>query len=196
MMHAIFGDTQVTLVLGDITVQAVDAIVNAANSGLLGGGGVDGAIHRAGGPGFDAACRAAARLHAPLPPGQAVAVSGGRLPAKRVILTVGPVWHGGRADEARILANAYRSSLSLAREEGLRTIAFPSVSTGAYGYPLDEAAAVALTTVKAELEAHPGSFDEVRLVLFGERTLEAFEAALGALGAASQRASGGVDGLV
>jgi O-acetyl-ADP-ribose deacetylase (regulator of RNase III) len=112
MMRAVFGGTQVTLVLGDITVQEVDAIVNAANSGLLGGGGVDGAIHRAGGPGFDAACQEAARLHAPLPPGQAVAVSGGRLPAKRVILTVGPIWRGGRAEEARILAYAYRSSLS------------------------------------------------------------------------------------
>ena len=189
MMRAVFGGAQVTLVLGDITVQAVDAIVNAANSGLLGGGGVDGAIHRAGGPGFDAACREAARLHAPLPPGEAVAVAGGRLPAKRVILTVGPIWAGGRAEEARILANAYRSSLSSARDEGLRTIAFPSISTGAYGYPLDEAAAVALATVRAELEAHPGSFDEVRMVLFGERTLEAFEAALGALVVASQGAS-------
>jgi O-acetyl-ADP-ribose deacetylase (regulator of RNase III) len=187
MIRAVFGGAQVTLVLGDITVQAVDAIVNAANSDLLGGGGVDGAIHRAGGPGFDAACREAARLHAPLPPGEAVAVSGGRLAAKRVILTVGPVWHGGGAEEARILANAYRSSLSLAREEGLRTIAFPSISTGAYGYPLAEAAAIALTTIKAELEARPGSFDEVRVVLFGEATLEAYKAALGALGALSHR---------
>jgi O-acetyl-ADP-ribose deacetylase (regulator of RNase III) len=181
MTHAVFGGTQVTLVLGDITVQAVDAIVNAANSGLLGGGGVDGAIHRAGGPDFDAACQEAARSHAPLPPGQAVAVSGGRLPAGRVILTIGPIWHGGRAGEALILASAYRSSLSVAREEGLRTIAFPSISTGAYGYPLGEAAGVALTTVRAELEAHPGSLDEVRFVLFGERALEAYEAALGAL---------------
>ena len=131
MTRAVFGGAQVTLVLGDITGQAVDAIVNAANSGLLGGGGVDGAIHRAGGPEFDAVCREAARLHAPLPPGEAVAVSGGRLPAKRVILTVGPIWHGGSAEEARVLADAYRSSLSLAREEGLRAIAFPSISTGA-----------------------------------------------------------------
>jgi O-acetyl-ADP-ribose deacetylase (regulator of RNase III) len=180
-MRAVFAGTQVTLVMGDITVQAVEAIVNAANSGLLGGGGVDGAIHRAGGLEFDVACRQIARLRAPLPPGHAVAVTAGRLPAKRVILTVGPVWRGGASGEARILADAYRSSLSVAREERLRTIAFPSISTGAYGYPVDEAAAVALAAVRADLEAHPGSFDEVRFVLFGQSALDAYEAALEAL---------------
>jgi O-acetyl-ADP-ribose deacetylase len=176
-MQVVFGGTQVTLVMGDITVQAVDAIVNAANSGLLGGGGVDGAIHRAGGPEFDAACREAARLHAPLPPGEAVAVRAGGLPAKHVILTVGPVWHGGTSGEARTLADAYRSSLAVARAEKARTVAFPSISTGAYGYPVDEAASVALTTVRAELEAYPESFDEVRFVLFGQSALNAYEAA-------------------
>jgi O-acetyl-ADP-ribose deacetylase len=180
-VEAVFGDTRLTLVMGDITVQTVDAVVNAANSGLLGGGGVDGAIHRAGGPEFDAACREIARLRAPLPPGQAVAVGGGRLPAKRVILTVGPIWRGRASGEARILADAYRSSLTVAREEGLRTVAFPSISTGAYGYPMDEAAAVALATARAELEAYPGSLDEVRFVLFGQSAMNAYEAALKSL---------------
>lgn len=177
-MQAVFGGTQVTLVEDDITKQTVGAIVNAANSGLLGGNGVDGAIHRAGGPEFDAACVEAARSHAPLPAGKAVAVAAGRLPAKRVILTVGPIWQGGRSGEAGILASAYSSSMSLARGLGLRTIAFPSIATGVYRYPLDEAAAVALATVKTELEVHPGSFDEVRFALFSEPTLSAYEAAL------------------
>ncbi len=177
-MDALFGGTSVTLVLGDITRQTVDAIVNAANPELTGGGGVDGAIHEAGGPEFDAACREAARTRAPLDRGDAVAVAPGRLPVKRVILTAGPVWHGGKHNEAGILANCYRSSLSLARADGLRTIAFPSISTGAYGYPLDEAAAIAVETVKSELEALPGTFEEVRFVLYGDRTLRAFEAAL------------------
>ena len=174
----VFGGARLTLVMGDITVQAVDAIVNAANSELLGGGGVDGAIHRAGGPEFDAACREIARRRAPLPAGDAVSVAPGLLPVKRVILTVGPIWHGGRSREALTLANAYRSSLTVARAEGMRTVAFPSISTGSYGYPVRKAAAVALAAVRAELEARPGSFDEVRFVLFGQGAMAAYEEAL------------------
>lgn len=176
-----FGGTLLTFVDGDITQQEVDAIVNAANSGLLGGGGVDGAIHRAGGPEFEAACREIARRHAPLTAGRAVSTIGGRLPAKRVIHTVGPIWHGGAFGEARVLADAYRSSLTLAREAGMRSVAFPSISTGAYGYPVEEAATVALRAVRSELEAHPGSFDEVRFVLFGRSPFRVYEAALEAL---------------
>lgn len=181
MMNTMFGNTRVALVPGNITAQKVDAVVNAANSSLMGGGGVDGAIHNAGGPEIKAACREIVRARGPLPPGQAVATTAGRLPARRVIHTVGPVWEGGTSSEDQTLANAYRSSLAVAREEKARTVAFPSISTGAYGYPIEEAAAVALRTVRADLEAHPGSLDEVRFVLWGQRALHAYEAALRAL---------------
>ena len=180
-MNTIFGDTHLTLVPGNITTQNVDAVVNAANSSLMGGGGVDGAIHNAGGPEIKAACREITSVRGPLPPGQAVATTAGRLPARLVIHTVGPVWDGGASGEDQTLANAYRSSLAVAREQNARTVAFPSISTGAYGYPIDRAAAVALKTVRAELEKHPGSFDEVRFVLWGQRALLAYEAALKAL---------------
>jgi len=180
-MNTVFGNTRVTLVRGDITTQKVDAVVNAANSSLMGGGGVDGAIHRAGGPEIKTACLEIVRAHGRLPPGQAVVTTGGRLPARQVIHTVGPVWHGGTSGEDQTLANAYRSSLAAARQEKARTVAFPSISTGAYRYPVDRAAAVALATVRAELEAHPGSLDEVRFVLFGQCTVDAYEAALKAL---------------
>jgi O-acetyl-ADP-ribose deacetylase (regulator of RNase III) len=180
-MNTTFGNTRVTLVAGNITTQEVDAVVNAANSSLMGGGGVDGAIHNAGGPEIKAACREIAEAHGPLPPGHAVATTAGRLPARRVIHTVGPVWRGGTSGEDQTLADAYRSSLAVAREEKARTVAFPSISTGAYGYPIDRAAAVALATVRMDLEAHPGSLDEVRFVLWGQRALQAYEAALKAL---------------
>jgi O-acetyl-ADP-ribose deacetylase (regulator of RNase III) len=180
-MSAVFGKTRVNLVLGDITLQEVDAVVNAANSSLMGGGGVDGAIHRAGGPEIKAACREIVTARGPLPPGQAVATPAGRLPARWVIHTVGPIWRGGRSGEAETLAAAYRSSLAVAREKRARTMAFPSISTGAYGYPIDQAAAVALASVRAELEAHPEGMDEVRFALFDRRTLEAYAAALTAL---------------
>ena len=180
-MSAVFGSTRVNLVQGDITLQEVDAVVNAANSTLMGGGGVDGAIHRAGGPEIKAACREIVAARGPLPPGQAVATPGGRLPARLVIHTVGPVWHGGTSGEVQTLSDAYRSSLAVARGEKARTVAFPSISTGAYGYPVDRAAAVALAIVWAELEAHPQSMDEVRFVLFDRRTLAVYDAALTAL---------------
>jgi O-acetyl-ADP-ribose deacetylase (regulator of RNase III) len=168
---------------GDITCQAVDAIVNAANSTLLGGGGVDGAIHRAGGPDILAACRAirADRYPDGLPTGEAVITPAGRLPARYVIHTVGPVYgrHGGA--EARLLASCYEKSLALAAEHGLATIAFPAISTGAYGYPFADAAQVVARAVQNVL-ATDKSIAEVRLVFFGERQAACFAEAAGFAG--------------
>lgn len=170
---------RLVLVKGDITQQAVGAVVNAANSGLLGGGGVDGAIHRAGGPAILAECRLIReRLPEGLPPGEAVATTAGDLLAHRVIHTVGPVWHGGDQGEPDTLAAAYRNSLAVARSEGLRTVAFPSISTGAYGYPLEKAARTALASICEELRAHPGELDEVRFVLFSDAVLATFRSVL------------------
>lgn len=165
--------TKLTLVRGDLTLQEVDAIVNAANSTLLGGGGVDGAIHRRGGGAILDECRTIRRTRLPdgLPPGQAVSTTGGALKAKRVIHTVGPVWRGGGQGEAETLASAYRESLRVAREEGLRTVAFPSISTGAYGYPMEEATTVAVQAIAATIREWPEAFDEVRAVLFSEDAL-------------------------
>ena len=161
------------LVQGDITQQDTDAIVNAANSGLRGGGGVDGAIHRAGGPAIMQECRQIGGC----PTGQAVITTGGKLRAKHVIHAVGPIYRGGAQGEAELLASAYRSSLEVARQNHLKTIAFPSLSTGAYGYPIAEAARVALRTVVDELKAHPG-IELVRFVLFTEGDLRVYEEAL------------------
>ena len=175
--------TTLRLVRGDITEADVEAIVNAANSSLLGGGGVDGAIHRRGGPAILEACRELRRTRFPdgLPTGQAVATTAGALPARWVIHTVGPVWHGGQQDAPRLLAAAYRNSLAEARAHGLRTVAFPSISTGAYGFPIEQAAPIALETALAEARAHPGAFDEIRFVLFSEADLSTYRAALTAL---------------
>lgn len=174
------GDATIRLLQGDITDQTVDAIVNAANSTLLGGGGVDGAIHRRGGPAILEECREIRRTSYPdgLPTGEAVMTGAGRLPARHVIHTVGPIWRGGHSGEPELLAAAYRNSLGLALEAGLRTIAFPSISTGAYGYPTDLAAEVALRTVTTTIEANPEAFDEVRFVLFSESDLETYRDAL------------------
>lgn len=168
----------IALVRGDITEQKVDAVVNAANSTLLGGGGVDGAIHRKGGPEILEECRTIRSREYPagLPTGMAVSTTAGRMAAGRVIHTVGPVWQGGQQGEPRLLANAYRSSLELARAEGLRSVAFPSISTGAYGYPIQHAAGIALRTVRDWLAENPGTLDEVRFVLFSEGDYEAYEA--------------------
>jgi O-acetyl-ADP-ribose deacetylase len=176
----LIGSTWLRLAQGDITEQDTDAIVNAANSSLLGGGGVDGAIHRRGGPAILEECRAlrATRYPQGLPTGEAVVTTAGALPARRVIHTVGPVWRGGTQGEAQLLANAYRNSLAQARLEKLRTVAFPSVSTGAYGYPLESAARVALRTVQDEISAHPDAFTEVRFVLFSSADLHTYRAAL------------------
>jgi len=172
-----FGKSRVELAQGDITREMVDAIVNAANSGLLGGGGVDGAIHNAGGPAILEECRAIRERQGTLPAGEAVITSGGRLAARHVIHTVGPVWRGGSHAEAETLARCYRSSLELAAARGLSSVAFPAISTGVYGYPAEEAAAVALRTVSDVLRA--GSpITLVRCVLFSERHLEIYRRAL------------------
>ncbi|MEU2031846.1 O-acetyl-ADP-ribose deacetylase [Nocardia amamiensis] len=162
---------ELVLVRGDITEQEVDAVVNAANSSLLGGGGVDGAIHRRGGPEIVAECRRlrAARYHEGLPTGAAVATTAGRLPARWVIHTVGPVWSAAE-DRSALLASCYRESLRVADELGARTVAFPAISTGIYGWPMDDGARIAIETVRAtETEVA-----EVRFVLFGEPAYAAF----------------------
>ena len=173
---------RIELVIGDITAERVDAIVNAANSSLLGGGGVDGAIHRAGGPQILEECRElrATVLRDGLPTGEAVATGAGRLEARWVVHTVGPVYRDGRHGEGALLASAYRRSLEVAEAQGIRTLAFPSISTGAYRFPIDAAARIALGEVKARLEG--GSpLTLVRFVLFSERDLRAYEEALQAL---------------
>lgn len=179
MLSHRFGSTDLMLVQGDITEQDADAIVNAANSTLLGGGGVDGAIHRRGGTAILDACREIRRTRYPqgMPAGEAVITTGGALRARHVIHTVGPVWAGGTARESDILARAYRSVLALAAEEGLRTVAFPSISTGAYGYPVREAARVALGAVSNFLSGGT-PLDTVIFVLFSERDLHVYAAAL------------------
>jgi O-acetyl-ADP-ribose deacetylase (regulator of RNase III) len=164
---------RITLKIGDITREAVDAIVNAANESLLGGGGVDGAIHRAAGRELLAECRKLGGC----PTGEARITRGYRLPAKHVIHTVGPVYRDGTRGEPELLRQAHDSSLSLAVEHGLQTLAFPAISCGVYGYPLEEAAAIAITSVAAAL-AHTPSLREVRFVLFSERVLSAYERAL------------------
>ena len=162
---------RVEAVKGDITKETVDVIVNAANESLSPGGGVSGAIHSAGGPDIAAECRRAGRC----PTGSAVATTAGRLPARWVIHAVGPVWRGGTAGEAELLASAYRSSLDEAARVGARAVAFPSISTGIYGYPLEEATAVAVEAVRR----WPGEgVDLVRFVCFDDATLAAFESAL------------------
>lgn len=180
MNTATIGSTRLALIHGDITEQDVDAVVNAANSTLLGGGGVDGAIHRRGGPAILQECRTLRRDSYPdgLPTGAAAVTTAADLPARRVIHTVGPVWRGGSQGEPGLLARAYGNALERAREAGLRTVAFPSISTGAYGYPIDEAAAIALRAVADSVRAHPDAFDEVRFVLFSEADLEHYRAAL------------------
>lgn len=161
------------LVVGDITKEETEAIVNAANSGLRGGGGVDGAIHRAGGSQIMEECRKIGGC----PTGNAVITSGGQLKAKYVIHTVGPVYHGGKKGEPELLASAYRNSLKRASENSIRSVSFPSLSTGAYGYPFDEAAPVALMTIIEYLKQHD-EIELVRFVLFGPEACKAYEAVL------------------
>jgi O-acetyl-ADP-ribose deacetylase (regulator of RNase III) len=173
-----------TLVLGDITEQEVDAIVNAANARLAGGGGVDGAIHRAGGPAIMAECDRLRAQQGGCPTGSAVITTAGRLNAKAVIHTAGPIWNGGERGEAEALESCYRSALDLARRHGLRTVAFPSISTGVYGYPIERAARTALATVLDVWAADPDAFAEIRFVLFCEDDLAAYRAALDELEAA------------
>lgn len=163
------------LIQGDITHVAADAIVNAANSSLLGGGGVDGAIHRAAGRELLMECRALGRC----PTGEARITKGYRLPAAHVIHAVGPVWQGGGQGEAALLASCYRSAFALMEQHGLRTVAFPSISTGIYGFPIERAAPIALREIRAALEKRP-ELERVTVVLFSERDLQVYQRALGA----------------
>ncbi len=177
-MNLTLGSTLLSLVRGDITHQDVDAIVNAANSSLLGGGGVDGAIHRAGGPQILDECKAIRARQGGCPPGQAVITSGGRLKARFVIHTVGPIWYGGSQGEEETLARAYENSLKLALEHGIKTIAFPSISTGAYGFPIELASNIAVRTVSRFVKDHPEALEEVRFVVFDERSRRVYERAM------------------
>ncbi|MBI1951732.1 MAG: O-acetyl-ADP-ribose deacetylase [Acidobacteria bacterium] len=159
------GRTRLVLIQGDITRQDADALVNAANSELRGGGGVDGAIHRAGGPLILEECRAIAARQGRCPAGQAVVTGGGRLRARHVIHAVGPVWHGGEQGEDGLLRAAYENSLRLALSVNARSVAFPGISTGAYGFPVERAARIALAAVTAFVLEH-GGLEEVRFVTF------------------------------
>ncbi|UCG83321.1 MAG: O-acetyl-ADP-ribose deacetylase [Dehalococcoidia bacterium] len=176
-MDLIINKTRLSITQGDITGQPTDAIVNAANSGLMGGGGVDGAIHRAGGPAILDECRQIRAERGRLPAGQAVITTGGDLKARYVIHTVGPIWHGGSSGEAELLASAYRESLKLAVIRSLKSVSFPSISTGAYGYPVEPAARIALQTV-IEFLNKDESLDEVIFVLYDSGTHRTYEQAL------------------
>ncbi|WP_258360644.1 O-acetyl-ADP-ribose deacetylase [Moorella sulfitireducens (nom. illeg.)] len=178
-MEVNIAGTLLKLLQGNIVEQDVEAIVNAANTGLWGGSGVDGAIHSAGGPAIAAECRRIREEQGGCPVGRAVITSGGFLKARYVIHTVGPIWHGGRQGEDELLASAYRSSLQLAKDRGIKSLAFPSISTGAYRFPVERAAGIAMATTKDFLAAHPAAFKEVRFVLFTPAVLAAFEQALG-----------------
>ncbi len=164
--------TAITLIQGDITQQATNAIVNAANSSLMGGGGVDGAIHRAGGSSILEDCKQIVSKQGRLPTGQAVITTAGNLPCEYVIHTVGPVWHEGSSNESKLLADAYRNSLQVAADNNIKTICFPSISTGVYRFPIEKAARIALKAVDDFLQENP--LDEVRFVLFSENDLEVY----------------------
>ncbi len=178
-MEATIGTSRIILILGDITEQDTDAIVNAANPSLMGGGGVDGAIHRKGGESILEECKAIRKTLYPdgLPTGEAVVTTGGKLKAKKVIHTVGPIWAGGAKGEPELLAKAYTNSIALALKSGLKTISFPSVSTGAYGYPIEKASRIAIRAVVDFLKKNEG-IKEVRFVLHSTHDLRIYEGAL------------------
>jgi O-acetyl-ADP-ribose deacetylase (regulator of RNase III) len=176
-LEKIIGKTHLKLEFGDLTKSRAQAVVNAANPSLLGGSGVDGAIHREGGPSILKECRVIVSQIGRLAPGRAVITRGGRLAAKYVIHTVGPIWRGGGKREAEILASAYRESLVLADKMALSSVAFPSISTGAYGYPLAAAAELALQTVKKYLEGE-SALESVIFMLFSSEAMAAYQAAL------------------
>lgn len=164
----------IELVRGDITKVAVDAIVNAANSSLLGGGGVDGAIHKVGGKAILEECMQIRAKQGGCKTGEAVITAAGNLPARFVIHTVGPIWKGGKADEEQLLANAYRNSLAVAKENNCRTVAFPNISTGVYGFPKKSAALIALQATKAFLQAYPDAFDKILYVCFDDENYDIY----------------------
>ncbi len=175
--------SRIDIVQGDITTFDVDAIVNAANASLLGGGGVDGAIHRAAGPDLLRECEQIGGC----PTGEARLTAGYRLPARHVIHTVGPVWSGGMRDEDRLLASCYRTSLGLARQHRLRTVAFPAISTGVYRFPLERATSIALRETAGFLEEHPGDLDRVVFVCFDAKTREVYQKVLQEMTAGKKR---------
>lgn len=174
------GSTNIVLKQGDITQERVDVIVNAANSGLRGGGGVDGAIHRAGGPRIMAECRLIRERQGGCPTGEAVITTAGDLPARHVVHAVGPIWRGGDQDEAKLLRSAYRCSLELAAGRGARTIAFPAISTGVYGYPVELAAREALQ-VAIGFAQDSDQFSEIRFILFSGADLQIYRGVLAKL---------------
>jgi O-acetyl-ADP-ribose deacetylase (regulator of RNase III) len=171
------GSQRVAVIHGDITRQKVDAIVNAANSSLMGGGGVDGAIHRAGGPAIGEECKKIVAKQGGCPTGEAVITTGGNLPAKFLIHTVGPVWNGGKNGEPEKLANCYKNSLRLMTENNLTTIAFPNISTGIYGYPKKEAAEIAMKTVNEILQTN-SSIAKVYFVCFDDENYQLYQSLL------------------
>jgi len=177
-MEVTVNKTKISVIEGDITGQATDAIVNAANSGLMGGGGVDGAIHRTGGPAILEECKKIVARQGRLPTGQAVITTGGNLKARYVIHTVGPIWHGGSSNEPELLRSAYYECLKLATANKLASISFPSISTGAYGYPVDEAVKIAVNTVVSFLKKQVTSLKEVVFVLFDSQTHQNYRSAL------------------
>jgi O-acetyl-ADP-ribose deacetylase (regulator of RNase III) len=171
----LIGKTGIYLFQGDITKQSTEAIVNAANSSLMGGGGVDGAIHRVGGTAILSECRRIISQIGRLDTGKAVITRGGNLNAKYVIHTVGPIWHGGNRGESELLASAYRESLKLAVACKLKSISFPSISTGAYGYPMSEAANIAITTVFSFLQENPTELEQVVFVLYDVNAYQTYD---------------------
>lgn len=177
-MNTQIKQTDLEMIQGDITKSQVDAIVNAANSELIGGGGVDGAIRRAGGDAIESACAEIRRREGGCPTGKAVITPGGNLYAKYVIHTVGPVWEGGNSGEAELLTSCYHESLRLAVKNDIQSIAFPSISTGIYGYPTEKAASVALTAVKEFIKDNNASPESIQFVLFDEVTYKHYTDAL------------------
>ena len=178
-MEVSINQARLSIIQGDITKQATDAIVNAANSSLMGGGGVDGAIHRAGGAAILEECKQIVSRQGRLPTGKAVITAGGNLKAKFVVHTVGPVWHGGDKGESELLTSAYQESLKVVAENNLSSVSFPSISTGAYGYPTAEAARVAMRAIVSFLSEEATSIKEVVFVLFDSVTYQNYASALG-----------------
>ena len=174
-MEIRIGSTIIKLIKGDITKEKVDAIINAANSSLMGGGGVDGAIHRAGGSEILKECKIIVDKQGRLPTGEAVITTGGLLPAKYVIHTVGPVYHNGKNQEPQLLRNAYYNSLKTGVENKIKSIAFPSISTGVYGYPIKEASKIALNTIIDFLKKEKHDYTEIKLIVFSDHDHSIYE---------------------